>query len=123
MRYLRRGTKAWFELVRRNYYVWEGSKKHLQCLAWLKRGQYRSAARSALELRWFHRPSRQQHCLTRVIHSASHFHNPYRWTAEEDEVLKNATIASQQVNPNGRINWQDVALGCPGRTAKQCRER
>jgi hypothetical protein len=40
-----------------------------------------------------------------------------KWTAKEDRIL------TQRVSEFGTINWTTIALGIPGRTGKQCRER
>jgi hypothetical protein len=42
---------------------------------------------------------------------------PRKWTAEEDEALR------QSVEANGSKNWKAIALGVPGRNHVQCLQR
>jgi len=43
-----------------------------------------------------------------------------RWNAEEDELLAELVSIAPSFK---RINWTELAVGVPNRTAKQCRER
>jgi transcription factor MYB, plant len=43
-----------------------------------------------------------------------------RWTDDEDQRLRDAVDAEGDLD---RVDWQRVSAACPGRTAKQCRER
>ena len=43
-----------------------------------------------------------------------------RWNAEEDELLAELVAIAPSFK---RINWTELAVGVPNRTAKQCRER
>ena len=44
-----------------------------------------------------------------------------RWTSEEDNVLR--TTINSAIGGAEKVNWGDVAVKIPGRSAKQCRER